>query len=126
MCIRDRHKDPLNYLRDTDVQDGFLANDSQRRVSFEERKVSKCSSRSREEIGTVTEVTNHLLANGEHHTGKLVNSKRTGEGTTTYPNGDHYTGQWKSDLYEGRGTLVRSTGERYEGCLLYTSPSPRD
>ena len=48
------------------------------------------------------------LKDGGIYTGDLVSGKPTGKGRVQYENGDTYEGAF------------------YKGCLLYTSPSPRD
>ena len=53
------------------------------------------------------------------------------QGAITYSDGTLYVGEFKDGLPNGQGTFTYGNGKQYEGglkngCLLYTSPSPRD
>ena len=56
--------------------------------------------------------------NGDVYIGTLVNGRRDGLCKVTYANGDIYEGNFADDQRSGQGKFI--------GCLLYTSPSPRD
>ena len=53
-------------------------------------------------------------------------SNKHGQGTETWPNGYIYKGTFQNSVWHGQGTLTFPDGAKYVGCLLYTSPSPRD
>ena len=63
--------------------------------------------------------------------GNWVDTKKNGQGLETWPNGYIYRGEFKNSKWSGQGVLTFPDGSIYEGewangCLLYTSPSPRD
>ena len=68
-------------------------------------------------------ITHPLTPHRQHN-------KMHGSGPFTFANGNEYVGEFVEDAKEGRGSLQYIDGERYDGewygCLLYTSPSPRD
>ena len=45
----------------------------------------------------------------------MLNGKRHGRGTKTWPNGDKYDGEWQFDQKDGRGTLSSEAEACYEG-----------
>ena len=51
---------------------------------------------------------------------------QTSSGTQEYGDGGAYDGEFLNGLPHGNGTYELPNGYRYVGCLLYTSPSPRD
>ena len=62
---------------------------------------------------------------GEYQ-GRVKDGKLHGVGVCLYTDGSRYQGDWKAGLKSGRGTHSFASGDQFEGCLLYTSPSPRD
>ncbi|KAH3732464.1 MORN repeat protein [Pelomyxa schiedti] len=49
------------------------------------------------------------------YTGRLVNNKRDGRGTTKWPNGRMYDGEWRDNMRDGWGVCRWPGGSWYEG-----------
>ena len=54
-------------------------------------------------------------ADRSKYVGGVVNGKRHGSGTYTWPSGHRYVGEWKDDRLHGRGTYTWSNGDKYVG-----------
>ena len=65
-------------------------------------------------------------ANGDKYIGEHKNDKGNGDGVYQWANGDKYIGEHKDDKPHGKGLFTFANGSVLKGCLLYTSPSPRD
>lgn len=52
---------------------------------------------------------------GRVYTGQVVNGKRHGKGTLTWPSGDIYEGDWRDDKSTGKGKYTWPNGDIYEG-----------
>ena len=55
---------------------------------------------------------------GSVYEGPLVDGKRTGKGTLTWPSGDIYEGDWRDDKRNGKGTMTLTNGNIYEGDFV--------
>ena len=55
------------------------------------------------------------FADGSKYVGGVVNAKKHGSGTYTWPNGDRYVGEWKDDRWHGRATYTWPSGNKYVG-----------
>ncbi len=53
--------------------------------------------------------TTHTYANGSKYVGEMIDGKRHGHGTMTYPDGDSFTGEFKDDISE-EGVFTYSDG----------------
>ena len=65
-------------------------------------------------------------SDGMKYIGDWSDNKMHGNGTHTWSDGRKYIGDWSDGYMHGNGTHTWSDGRKYIGCLLYTSPSPRD
>ena len=54
-------------------------------------------------------------SDGSKYVGGLVDGRRSGQGTLTWPAGEKYVGQWKDDKKNGQGTHKYPTGHIYVG-----------
>ncbi|KAH3766903.1 MORN motif precursor [Pelomyxa schiedti] len=60
-------------------------------------------------------VVDETLPGKGTYTGRLVNGKRDGSGTCSWPEGTSYDGEWKDDKRQGRGAYKWPSGSTYEG-----------
>ena len=60
------------------------------------------------------------------YNGQWQNGTPHGRGRVEYDDGSTFVGSFVAGQRSGQGTQTSPDGHRYEGCLLYTSPSPRD
>ena len=61
--------------------------------------------------------------NGDKFEGDFVNDHRTGKGILTYANGNRYEGDFVNDKLMGKGTYTRANGEKYEGDFVDNKPT---
>ena len=74
--------------------------------------------------------------NGEQWKGEFKDGEPyNGAGVYIWPDSSRYEGEIIEGLFQGQGTINHADGTtyvgdwkdgKYNGCLLYTSPSPRD
>ena len=55
---------------------------------------------------------------GRVYTGQVVNGRRHGRGTLTWPSGDIYEGDWRDDKQNGKGKYTWPDGTIYEGDFV--------
>ena len=55
-----------------------------------------------------------MEAKGKYE-GDLINGKKQGKGTYTWPNGNKYIGEWKDNIINGKGEFIFNTGAKYNG-----------
>ena len=56
--------------------------------------------------------------NGCVYTGQVVNGRRHGRGTLTWPSGSVYEGDWRDNKRTGKGKYTWSNGDIYEGDFV--------
>ena len=67
------------------------------------------------------------MANGDEYHGQFDEKGLfTSYSELKYANGNRYHGDFKAGIVEGQGVMRYKNGDQFTGCLLYTSPSPRD